>query len=447
MVSTDKSPEDGEDVMDLLESLGPDAPSEGAATPVPGARELSTAEPSEKELLGFLDSLEKETASTPVKQIQATPTSSSESSPVVVTSADVIGIPSEAADIAERAETEQAEALDVSASAKDAVSSLSSWFGSTGIWDTASAALKGAEAKVRDIHQNADPASLENAVKGNIGKINTFGTYMFILYLFTEERYMRYLIGEEWEAEVHQMLIFSGFSQTLKTTLTSVLKTIAPPIMRHEQLRIHIFHDIVGYPAIDSIAYSVFDRVMQQVEGGELIIVQKGRESKRHDSDKKGVKRDMGLFTGDLAAAEKLCKANVEQIRRKGKEVETMDDSPIRKSDIYLSIQACAMEKSKLESTSAPTSSSEIKQFCFIVYLEDLIHDLTFISHSQAFPLQWCEWLDSDEPIPGQVDPREWLAEWVEEGLGLAIGVVAQQYVASRMAIGIDLSEVIQQSE
>ena len=36
----------------------------------------------------------------------------------------------------------------------------------------------------------------------------------------------------------------------------------------------------------------------------------------------------------------------------------------------------------------------------------------------------------------GGVDPREWVAEWMEEILSLAVGVVAQQYVAKRMGVG-----------
>ena len=36
----------------------------------------------------------------------------------------------------------------------------------------------------------------------------------------------------------------------------------------------------------------------------------------------------------------------------------------------------------------------------------------------------------------GGVDPREWVAEWVEEVISLAVGVVAQRYVARRMGVG-----------
>jgi hypothetical protein len=36
----------------------------------------------------------------------------------------------------------------------------------------------------------------------------------------------------------------------------------------------------------------------------------------------------------------------------------------------------------------------------------------------------------------GGADPREWIAEWVEELLCLAVGIVAQAYVAKRMGVG-----------
>ncbi|KAK9475283.1 maintenance of telomere capping protein 1 [Dipodascopsis tothii] len=228
-----------------------------------------------------------------------------------------------------------------------------------------------------------------------------------------------------------------GLSHKLASTFSSVLSTIAPPILRHEQLRIHIFHDIVGYPSVDSIVYSVFDRVIQQVEGGELIIVQKGVESHRRGSDK-GAPRDLNVFTGGIEAAEKLAKANAEEAIGKGKDAEQAADSPIRKSDIFLSLQPAAIPCPSRAESGDLDGGAEF--FTFVVYLNDPAHSLTFVTHSQSFPLKWATWLDTDEYIPGQVDPREWLAEWVEEGLGLAIGVVAQRYVASRMAVGVDLS-------
>ncbi|KAK9380165.1 maintenance of telomere capping protein 1 [Kockiozyma suomiensis] len=389
-------PQEDEDVLELLESLGPDARSSSSDNETP-----STTEPSEKDLLGFLDSLEKETAQPPTGNDDSHSGSATEKKEEELIESELPPDSDKGVTNRSRVQEKPPQIEPPTSPKSNPVASLTSWFGSSGIWDTASAAVKGAETKVRDIQQAAETQSWENKVKDNIGALNKF-----------------------------------GISRTLASTLSSVLQTIAPPIMRHEQLRIHIFHDIVGYPSIDNIVYSVFDRVMQQVEGGELIIVQKGRESRRRDSDKKGVKRDMGMFHGGLVAGEKLCKANIEQIRSKGKEPATAEEeSPIRKSDIYLSIQACAVQD-------AATNAFKEKMFVFIIHLDDPLHQLVFTTHSQSFPLQWCEWLDSDDSIPGQVDPREWLAEWVEEGLGLSVGIVAQRYVASRMAIGVDISEV-----
>ncbi|KAK9367322.1 maintenance of telomere capping protein 1 [Lipomyces kononenkoae] len=385
---TSQKPKDDEDVLEFLESLGP------AQSRSPTAATTAVHEPNEKELLGFLDELTQESS------VKNDDKAAAGSDSQVLPTGEVNAKEDQSSkDDSHPKTTPPAETEAAYSKPRDPVSSITSWLGSSGIWDSASAVVKGAEAKMRDIQQNADTSSWETKVKG------------------------------------------IGFSRTLASTLSSVLQKIAPPILRHEQLRIHIFHDIVGYPSIDTIVYSVFDRVMQQVEGGELIIVQQGRESRRRDSDKKGVQRDMGLFQGGLEAGEKLARANIEQIKVKGKEPETeSDESPVRKSDIYMSIQACAFSADTKSSDAKGDSESAERLFNFIIYLYDPVHDLSYVTHSQPFPLQWCEWLDSDEPIPGQIDPREWLAEWVEEGLGLAVGVVAQRYVASRMAIGVDLN-------
>ncbi len=54
---------------------------------------------------------------------------------------------------------------------------------------------------------------------------------------------------------------------------------LAPPISSHERLLIHITHDMVGYPSLDPLIHGVFSRVMAQVEGGDLLVVQRGQEN------------------------------------------------------------------------------------------------------------------------------------------------------------------------
>ena len=62
-------------------------------------------------------------------------------------------------------------------------------------------------------------------------------------------------------------------------TFAEIMHTLAPPISSHERLPIHITHDIVGYPSLDPLIYDVFSRVMSQVEGGDLLVIQRGQES------------------------------------------------------------------------------------------------------------------------------------------------------------------------
>lgn len=114
----------------------------------------------------------------------------------------------------------------------------------------------------------------------------------------------------------------------------------------------------------------------------------------------------------------------------------------VRSSNIYLSIQPCSTDtentnqsKDALNDKSVIISSSSPRTFQFVIYLNDPDHEIQFSTVSQSFPLQWAEWLDSPDSKfeNSNVDPREWVVDWVEEGLGLSIGVVAQNYVCKRM--------------
>ena len=124
-------------------------------------------------------------------------------------------------------------------------------------------------------------------------------------------------------------------------------------------------------------------------------------------------------------------------------------------------------DKGKGEDISSASDDNSDHEIAFAVYVYDPIHDITYSALSQAMPAKWIRWLDaaaspmtpasgessSDadpaahefENIPeeireivegGGVDPREWVAEWVEESLSLVVGIVAQRYVARRMGVG-----------
>jgi hypothetical protein len=295
-------------------------------------------------------------------------------------------------------------------------------------------------------------------------------------------------------------------------TFTNILHTLAPPISSHERLLIHITHDLAGYPSLDPLIYGVFSRVMSQVEGGDLLVIQRGQEStlRTPSAEKAGglfggggaqqssagwrdgpwwrqadAPRDLGLVHG-LVEGTKLCRANaegyaaeyfaahggIERARQRAHEP-VSESNPVRSSDLFLSVQAvrvpsdqtlfagsAAEEKEKQESVVA--EEEEDDEVCFAVFILDPVHEIQYATVSQRVPARWIRWLDApatpltpasgDEDfqaefgrVPeeireiiesGGVDPREWVAEWVEEALSLAVGVVAQRYVARRMGVG-----------
>ena len=278
-------------------------------------------------------------------------------------------------------------------------------------------------------------------------------------------------------------------------TFTNILHTLAPPISSHERLQIHITHDLVGYPSLDPLIYSTFSRVMVQVEGGDLMVIQRGQESsQRRGSDagytgssnsgwgdgpwwRQATKaRNLGAVKG-LVEGTKLSRVSaesyatdyfstrggVEEAAKQATEV-LSESNPVRNSDIFLAIQAInqtqskdlfggpASEQQKTEDGVAVPEPEADDVICFAIYLYDPIHGITFSATSQSLPERWINWLDAsaspdmaESDLPeeiadivntGGVDPREWVAEWVEEILALSIGVVAQRYVARRMGVG-----------
>lgn len=382
--SSKKKGENDEDIMGFLDSLAKSNPNSGKSTP---ARAHTPREPAVKES----ENKSKEEApkekgkgdEEPQKEEQSTNASIEEGEPM-----------------------------------PDPLASLTSWWSKNkgGLWNSATSAVKQAEQRVREFQPENLPQHSQQAIDELGGRFGFF-----------------------------------------KNALTGVLETIAPPIGKHEELKIHIFHDMVGYPAIDTIVYNVFDRVMQQVEGGgELtMVVQKGKERHRRGSDH-DQQRDLNLFKGDLDQAKKLAAANVEDYVRNNKAVQedksadeggdkkTEESPSVRTSDIYLSIQPIAFESASDEqNTDTTTITPTSNTFSFVIYLSDPDHDITFSTVSQAFPYQWAEWLDKPEDAfkAFDADPRDWVIDWVEEGLGLAVGVVAQSYVTKRMGVDAMFSQ------
>ena len=165
-------------------------------------------------------------------------------------------------------------------------------------------------------------------------------------------------------------------------------------------------------------------------------------------------------------------KGGVEEAAKQATQV-LSETNPVRSSDIFLAIQAISQTSNPELFQAGPTTEkatppgvvdvpdAKEEEIAFALYLHDPIHGIAFHTISQTVPQRWIEWLDASAPAPedpnaedahvartvtpeaiveiiesGGVDPREWVAEWIEETLSLAIGVVAQRYVARRMGVG-----------
>lgn len=297
-------------------------------------------------------------------------------------------------------------------------------------------------------------------------------------------------------------------------TFTNILHTLAPPISSHERLQIHITHDLIGYPSLDPLIYSTFSRVMAQVEGGDLMVIQRGRESSVRRSSEVGYRggsagwndgpwwrqsnetRDIGAVKG-LVEGTKLVRVSAESYATEyfaahggielaaQRATENISESnPVRSSDIFLAVQAIshdAPEDLFQGPAKEPEQSAVIEEkekpeelITFAIYLHDPVHTISYHTVSQSVPAKWIKWLDAPPTLTpassgtpaqqksgffgseseggyqaahlpeeiaeiiesGGVDPREWVAEWVEEVLSLSTGVVAQRYVARRMGVG-----------
>ncbi|KAB8343111.1 hypothetical protein FH972_022704 [Carpinus fangiana] len=318
------------------------------------------------------------------------------------------------------------------------------WGGLSNLSALATSAIKQAEATVKEIRTNEEALKWAEQARSNYGGA---------------------LKG------------LDGLRSKALPTFTSLLHTLAPPISQHERLQIHITHDLVGYPSLDPMIYATFSRVMAQVEGGDLLVVQRGSESThRRDSDaayrgsglagwndgpwwrQNDTKRNLGAVKG-LNEGTKLARVSAETYAnefytaRGGLEeaakqatANLSESNPVRRSDIFMAIQAieytapadhfggaAGNPNSKTEGDSIvidePTKPDELVSFA--IFLHDPIHSITFSSLTQPLPKQWADWLDASLAEHEQDDssdttalPKE-IVEMINNG-----GVDPREWVA-----------------
>lgn len=258
------------------------------------------------------------------------------------------------------------------------------------VWSTASAAIKQAKSAV-DEQVKALPHN-EQARKWSEGVI-------------------------EYARNAQLDKLGQDFKRVGLSTLTDILNVVAPPISEHEVIRVWLSHDMQGYDGIESLTYKSLARIMEQVEGGDLV-VNRGNVSRPKDGGLQ--ERDLNAVDS-YDAALKLAEANVEEMIKPTKETKSKLSTvtvPTTYSDVYIRVQPFFTEY--------PASSSDenAKQdLQFLVYLADPEHQLLHSTLSQSIPTRWLDMWDQ----------YEWVEDIVAESLRVGVEVIGQEYLVSRM--------------
>lgn len=252
--------------------------------------------------------------------------------------------------------------------------------------------------------------------------------------------------------------------QKISSKLNLILSTMSQQINQglmgeaDELLNVLLVNDFYKLDYLEEECLDKFSWVKKQVEGGIQVTVDSFNHKGMHEEPK----IDLNIFYGKLIDGEKLCLANLEsaiknyeQILGKedqqeekkpenGTEGEEIGQDEIKQSNIFISIQAISTSTGTESSDEPEKSSGDVvsidalnkESFVFALVLKDSSNNITISTKSQAFPLQWARWLEgekSDLKEFSEVLPSEWVKGWVREGLSVSLGVLAQQYVVTRM--------------
>ncbi|KAK7694393.1 hypothetical protein QCA50_001579 [Cerrena zonata] len=212
------------------------------------------------------------------------------------------------------------------------------------------------------------------------------------------------------------------FKRVGLSTLTDLLNVVAPPISEHEVIQVWLSHDMKGYEGVESLVYRALARVMEQVEGGDLV-VNHGDESKPKDSATE--ERDLGAVEG-YEAGLKLAQANLDELIKRNVQppapTEVTAQNPTTYSYVYIRIQPFITSVALPEST-AEGSATEQSSLQFILYLSDPSHQLVHSTITQSIPGKWLDlW-----------DQYDWVEDLVVESIRHGVEVIGQEYIVSRM--------------
>lgn len=224
-----------------------------------------------------------------------------------------------------------------------------------------------------------------------------------------------------------------------------------------ELLNILLIYDFHNFNHLDKLCSDKFNKVMNQVEGGIRVSVNNFNE-KAKEKDRAFI--NFNLFQGKIIDGEKLCFANLDgsikdythflKLEEQSKKIEGKEEGEgegeghdlkqINKSHIFVSIQAINKDGQDGNKDAIYIEANNSESFYFLLILKDITNDITIITKTQSFPLKWSKWLngefeDVEKQFSADIQPNEWVQDWIKDGLSLSFAVLAQEYVVKRMGI------------
>jgi Family of unknown function (DUF5427) len=222
--------------------------------------------------------------------------------------------------------------------------------------------------------------------------------------------------------------------------LTDIINAVAPPIAEHEVIQIWLSHDMKGYEGVESLVYRALARIMEQVEGGDLV-VNRGNESRPAEATSSD-ERDMGTVEGlenalKLAAAdlEELIKSETLQAKIDKAQTSSGDNTssnPTTYSSVFLRIQPFlsspipAPKLPNADEKESTTAAIPQQQLQFVLHLVDPKYNIAHTTITQTIPAVWLEiW-----------DEYEWVEDLVVDVLRVGVEIIGEEYLVSRMGWG-----------
>ncbi|GAA6021975.1 hypothetical protein JCM11491_000314 [Sporobolomyces phaffii] len=240
-----------------------------------------------------------------------------------------------------------------------------------------------------------------------------------------------------------------GLGKELKSTtlksLTDLLNAVAPPIAEHEVIEVSLSHDMKGYDGVETLVYRGLSKVMDQIEGGTLMVnrakrddqhepVEDKAETARDDDEEE---RDLGAIEG-MEAGWTLAQTTLDRlIASTYKPAPPRDASP---SSVTVPVTTCPvylrLQPVLAPLPNAPQQQQPQQQLYFVLVLIDPTHALAHHTVSQALPARWL-----DVPFA----ENEWVEQFMVDAIRGATEVVGQEYIAGRMRAQSDAIEAAKQ--